>query len=146
VLGSSPTIDASAVTTYQRVASGILKCWFGAGGPLRKTHVFSAETAPPSAGGAAELVLYQRDAMPGQASPRGVRAFRVTFTPVSDAKTRVDMEAMKVAADLAAAMETDVLAYAFEKESCKVQVVRPPPPQPEPVAKTRKKPAPAVKR
>jgi hypothetical protein len=141
-LGSSPTLDVSAVTLYQRVASGALKCWFGPLGPLRPTHVFNGETMPPSAGGAAEITIHERDPLAarttGVAASRSLRSFRIAMTPVAEGKSRLSMEVGKLPADLAAAMEADTLAYAFARESCKVQEVRPPPPPPVPVTKKRK--------
>jgi len=46
---------------YELVARGALGCWFGAGGPLKTSHVFQAEAAPPAEGGAAEIVLHERE-------------------------------------------------------------------------------------
>src|SRR5262245_64230864 len=63
---------------YALVAGGALRCWFGAGGPLKATHVFHAEAAPPAQGGAAEIVLHERD--PAMRDQRGPRVFRVSFT------------------------------------------------------------------
>ncbi len=72
------TIAAGTPTDiYARVASGALRCWFGANGPLKATHIFNAEAAPPSDGGVAEIVVHERDLT--SRDQRGTRAFRVAF-------------------------------------------------------------------
>ena len=65
------TIAAGTPTeVYALVAGGALRCWLGADGPLKATHVFHAEAAPPAEGGAAEIVLHERDpCLPGPAGP-----------------------------------------------------------------------------
>jgi hypothetical protein len=128
-IGNSPTIDVSSTELYTRVAGGALKCWFGAGGPLKASHVFNAEVAPVASGGAAEIIVHERDPRAtGQAASRGVRAFRISIEPISAEKARLSMTSGKLAPDLAAALEKDALAYAFGQDSCEAQVVRPPPP------------------
>src|SRR5258705_5229386 len=70
-------VPGSPTGIYALVARGALNCWLGAAGPLRASHVFAAEAAPPSQGGAAEIVLHERD--PSFRDQRGPRALRVSF-------------------------------------------------------------------
>lgn len=141
-LGNTPSVRGSPTAVYERVARGVLGCWFGALGPLKKTHIFNADAAPLSKGGEAELSIHEREInpLPNQ-SPRGARVFRVYFARESDETTRIAIEAGKLPADLAQAMERDTVAWAVEKESCEAQIVRPaPPPPPEPEkAKVKKR-------
>lgn len=130
-LGNTPTIDVSSTELYSRVAGGALKCWFGADGPLKSSHVFNADAAPPSRGGAAEITVHERDSLArSQAASRGIRAFRISIEPIAADKARLSLQAGKLAPDLAAALEKDALAYAYGRTSCEAQVVRPPPPPP----------------
>jgi hypothetical protein len=141
-LGNTPSVKGTPIAVYERVARGVLNCWFGALGPLKKTHIFNADTTPPSKGGAAEIAIHEREAnpLPNQ-SPRGARVFRVILAREAEEVTRVSVEGGKLPSDLARAMEIDTVAWATEKESCEAQVVRPaPPPPPEPEkAKVKKR-------
>ena len=70
-------VPGTPTASYAIVARGALNCWLGAAGPLHATHVFAAEAAPPNQGGAAEIVLHERD--PTFRDQRGPRALRVSF-------------------------------------------------------------------
>ena len=104
------TIAAGTPTeVYAQVAGGALRCWFGADGPLKASHVFHAEAAPPAQGGAAEIVLHERDA--SLRDQRGPRAFRVAFTG-DPGGVRVAITTIKVAAPLGELMVRDVVVWA----------------------------------
>lgn len=118
VLANNPT-DA-----YALVARGVHKCWFGAQGALKTTHVFHAEADPPARGGAAELVLHERD--DSLRDKRGARAFRVSFT-VIPAGVRVGVEALKMERQLAQIMARDVMAWAKGGDGCSLPVQSQPP-------------------
>lgn len=137
-LASSPTLEAPPVEVYERVGRGALTCWFGADGPLKKSHIFNADAPSPSAGGNVEIAIHERD--PTQPSPRGARAFQISLAAESG-HTRLSLRNNKLPADLAAAMERDVLAWAALRQSCEAQIVRPPAPPPaaEPVPAKKKK-------
>ena len=121
------TIAAGTPTeVYARVAGGALRCWFGAGGPLKATHVFHAEAAPPAQGGAAEIVLHERDA--SLRDQRGPRAFRVSFTGNSGS-VRVGIATIKVAAHMGELMVRDVVVWASGGAGCQVGALSPAPPQ-----------------
>ena len=111
---------------YALVAGGALRCWFGAGGPLKATHVFHAEAAPPAQGGAAEIVLHERD--PSLRDQRGPRAFRVAFTGDSGG-VRVAIATIKVAAPLSELMVRDVVVWASGGSGCQVRALSPAAPQ-----------------
>lgn len=137
-LAASPTLEMSPAEAYTLIARGILTCWFGATGPLKATHIFSADAPSPAVGGDVDIAIHVRD--PSQPSPRGARAFRIHLVKEGEARTRLSMQNHKIAADLAAAMERDVLSWAASTANCEAQVVRPP--QPAPLAV---KPAPKKK-
>jgi hypothetical protein len=56
------SVQCTPTEVYSLIARGALGCWFAANGPLKATHVFHADAAPPSRGGRAEILLYERDA------------------------------------------------------------------------------------
>ncbi len=135
-LGNSPSLKGTPTEVYERVARGALVCWFGAHGPLKKTYIFTAEAAPATKGGDAEITIHERD--PTQPSPRGSRVFRVWLTAESTESTRMTLQVSKLPQDLAQAMETDTLAWGIGRESCETQIARPPSLPPEPSkAKTK---------
>jgi hypothetical protein len=111
---------------YALVAGGALRCWFGAGGPLKATHVFHAEAAPPAQGGAAEIVLHERD--PSLRDQRGPRAFKISFTG-NPGGVRVGITTIKVAAPLGELMVRDVVAWASGGAGCQARALSPAPPQ-----------------
>jgi hypothetical protein len=125
---------------YALVAGGALRCWFGADGPLKATHVFHAEAAPPTQGGAAEIVLHERD--PSLRDQRGPRAFRVSFTG-DPGGVRIGITTIKVAAPLGELMVRDVVVWASGGAGCQARALSPPPPQAAaPVQKSDKTKAP----
>ena len=136
IAGSRGAYEAAFITpgtptgVYTLVARGALGCWFGAGGPLKATHVFQAEAEPPTKGGAAEIVLHERDVT--LRDQRGVRAYRISF--VSDATgVRVGTSALKIEPQLAQLMAKDVGAWARGGSSCELRSIMPPAP-PAPVS------------
>lgn len=135
--GNTPTVDGGTIAVYDLIAKPALTCWFGPGAPLKSTHIFHADVPPPTEKRDVDITIHERDTT-GQPNPRGTRAFRITLSAEAEARTRVTMQVGKLPADLAAAMEKDVVAWVHARQSCQAQVVRPPPP-PEPTpAKTKK--------
>jgi hypothetical protein len=134
-------VSGTPTEVYTRVARGILGCWFGAGGPLKASHVFQAEAAPPAKGGAAEIVVHERDT--SFRDQRGVRAYRVSFSSEATG-VRVGMTALKFEAKLAQAMAKDVEAWAKGGAGCQLRGLLPPPTAP--AGKTVKGPAATRKR
>jgi hypothetical protein len=128
---SVTTIMAKGTPTevYELVARGVLGCWFGGGGPLKKSHVFHAEAAPPAEGGAAEIVLHERDA--SFRDQRGVRAFRVTIAsaPIG---AQVNIANIKMAPAVGSAMVKDAETWASGGAGCQLRALFPPPPTPAP--------------
>ena len=104
-----PSLAGTPTEVYALVAGGALRCWFGADGPLKATHVFHAEAAPPAEGGAAEIVLHERD--PSLRDQRGPRAFRVSFAG-DPGGVRVGITTIKIAAPLSELMVRDVAVWA----------------------------------
>jgi hypothetical protein len=123
--------DNAPTVVYSAIAQKALVCWVGPKGPLKATHIFHGEAAPPTTGGQAEIVLHERD--PTQTHPWGPRTFRIVLTPEGgDTNTRVAMQNIKIKRDMADALRADVIAWANGKDSCQAQVVQPPPPEPAP--------------
>jgi hypothetical protein len=119
---------------YALVARGALGCWFGADGPLKPTHVFEAAAEPPANGGAAEIVLYERDE--SLRDKRGARAFRVAFA-TSSASVRVGVTAIRMEPQLGKLMIKDVEVWAQGGSGCQVRTLFPPPPPAPAVGKGR---------
>jgi hypothetical protein len=138
--GNTPTLDGTTSDIYSLIANSALKCWLGAGGPLKGTHIFHADVpAPSSAGvyGDVDIAIHERD--PTQPSPRGTRVVRIALVAETSARTRMNLQFGKLPADLVQALEKDAIAWAHGKDSCEAQVVRPPPPPPAPIAAKPKK-------
>ena len=117
--GMPASASSNSITeVYSRIARGAMTCWFGSGGPLKPTHIFFADVAPPSSGGAAEIVIHERDLT--QPSPWGRRAFRVMLRTV-DGSTTVEIENLAMPDDVAGRMRDDVLQWRDDKTSCQVR-------------------------
>lgn len=139
--GSTPTVDGSTIAVYDLIAKGALTCWFGPGAPLKGSHIFHADVPSPTEKRDVDVTVHERDTT-GQPNPRGTRAFRINLSAESDTRTRVVMQIGKLPADLAGAMEKDVVGWVHGRQGCEAQVVRPPPPLPAtPPAKVKKKAA-----
>lgn len=117
--------------TYALLARGVRTCWFGAGGPLKDSHVFHADAAPPSSGGQAEIVLHERDATAHLM--RGARAYRIGIG--SDGTgTRIEHTNHKFADALVASAETDVHRFAGGDLTCATAGATAPRAEPAPAA------------
>lgn len=124
VVVASYVVSGEPTEVYSEVARGALACWMGADGPLKRSHIFQAEAAPPARGGAAEITLHERDAtLPDQ---RGVRAFRVSLAQTAGG-TRVAVSAPKLPPDFTQAMAGDVQTWANHGQGCQLRTVAPPP-------------------
>ena len=122
-LETATIAQGTPTEVYTRVAREALRCWFGTNGPLKATHVFSAEAAPPSEGGVAEIVLHERDA--SMRDQRGARAFRVSFASAA-ASVRVGVAMLKIAAPLGELMVKDVETWAQGGAGCQARALSPP--------------------
>ena len=116
-------VPGTPTDIYAQVARGALRCWFGADGPLRPTHVFHAEAEPPAKGGSAEMVLHERD--DAQRDKRGARALRVLFSSEA-AGVRVTVAIPKMERQLADVMGRDVAGWAKGGEDCELRRHMPP--------------------
>jgi hypothetical protein len=124
---TSAIVPGNPTQVYTQVARGALGCWFGAGGPLKASHVFRAEAEPPAKGGSAEIVIHERDT--SFRDQRGVKAYRIAFaTEVMG--VRIGMTALKFEAKRAQAMAKDVEAWAKGGSSCQLRALMPPPAPP----------------
>jgi hypothetical protein len=104
---------------YTRIARGAMSCWFGSFGPLKGTHIFNAEVAPPSENAGAEIVIHERD--PAAPSPRALRAYRIDIKRAPEG-TFVAVENLKLREPLAAAMQEDVKRWAGGATGCSSSV------------------------
>lgn len=132
---ASFTVGSSATDTYAAVARGALNCWFGANGPMKRSHIFHADANPPAKGGSAEIVLQERDA--SLSDQRGVRAFRVAFIPAGEG-TQVTVSHLKVDPNVALALTRDVETWARGQAGCQLRTVLEPVPDPVPQPKVAK--------
>jgi hypothetical protein len=118
-------VPGTPTDVYALVARGALRCWFGADGPLKPTHVFHAEAESPAKGGAAEMVLHERDET--MRDKRGARAFRVSLAGVP-AGVRVAIAMPRMEQQLAQLMAKDVTAWTKGGTDCEMRKHMPPQP------------------
>lgn len=117
---ASETSDArrvagSVTEVYTRVAQRAMRCWFGADGGLKQSHIFHADLAPPSRGEVAEIVIHELDRIESQSWGR--RAFRVILGP-ADGQTSLEVENIAMPAELARRMQADVFDWAEARDAC----------------------------
>jgi hypothetical protein len=126
---TSLSVPGTPTGVFTQVAQGVLGCWFGAGGPLKASHVYRAEAEPPAKGGEAEIVLHERDL--SLRDQRGTRAYKITFAGEGPG-VRVIAMPLKIEAKLAAAMTRDVETWSKEGAKpdggCQLRALFPPPP------------------
>lgn len=100
---------------YSRIARGAMACWFAPSGPLKQTHVFHADVAPPSDNAGAEIVIHERDrAAP---SPLSLRAYKISITRVPEG-TAVAEQNIKLPEPLAKTMAEDIRRWAGGSFDC----------------------------
>jgi hypothetical protein len=130
---TAAVVSGTPTDVYALVARGVLNCWFGAGGPLKASHVFQAEAEPPSKGGTAEIVIHERDQT--LRDHRGIRAYRIAFASEAGG-VRIGMTALRFEGAAAQAMAKDVEGWAKGGAGCQLRaVLAPPPPPPSNTAK-----------
>jgi hypothetical protein len=119
------TVPGTPTEVFTAVARGALGCWFAATGPLKASHVYRAEAEPPAKGGAAWIIVYERDG--SVRDQRGAKAYHVTFAGEASG-VRVATTSLKFETAAAQAMARDVEAWAKGGASCQLRTVLPPPP------------------
>lgn len=117
IASSTSVHPEGPIEIYSRVARGALPCWFGAQGSLKKTHIFHADVAPESKGGATEIVIHEKD--PAADSPRSLRAYKISIA-ASGSGSQMTGENLKMPADVAAGMRSDLLRWAKGETGCSV--------------------------
>jgi hypothetical protein len=137
---ATPSAHAASLPvaeSYSRLAGGLLKCWFGADGPLRASHIFHGEL-PAAPGAGSEIILHERD--PTQPNPRGTKAMRIAIVRDGDDRSTITFEAPRLKPEIATAIVTDANAWLRANEvACSAGPFRPMPP-PVVVAKKQKAP------
>ena len=124
---ASALVEGTPTSVFAEVARGALGCWFAVDGPLKASHVYRAEAEPPSKGGDAEIIVYERDAT--MRDLRGPRAYRIGFVAELNS-VRVTMTSLRFEPKLAQAMAKDVESWAKGADSCQLRVMLPPPAPP----------------
>jgi hypothetical protein len=100
---------------YSRIARGAMACWFAPSGPLKQTHVFHADVAPPSENAGAEIVIHERDrAAP---SPLSLRAYKISIARTPEG-TAVAEQNVKLPEPLAKTMAEDIRRWAGGNFDC----------------------------
>ncbi|MBO0763027.1 MAG: hypothetical protein J2P50_00295 [Hyphomicrobiaceae bacterium] len=134
-------VSGTPTGVFTEVAREVLGCWFGAGGPLKASHVYHAEAEPPAKGGAAVIVIHERDVSFND--QRGPRAYRISFGDEAGG-VHVVATALKFDGPKAQAMARDVETWAKGGTGCQLRALYPSPAPPS-SAKTAKAPAPTRK-
>jgi hypothetical protein len=140
VAGEPSRIDASPPHVYGLIARGAMSCWFAATGQLKKSHIFHADVDPPTAGGAVEIAVHERDNTGPNAW--GARVFKVALK-LSGEQTIIDVENIKMPEAVAVPMRADVFHWAQGGRDCKlkpIEVAAAPPEPAKPKAKLKVKP------
>jgi len=111
-----PTVtEISTTEAYARVARGANKCWFGPRGRFGSTHVLYAEAAPPSSGGAVEMVVHERDRTSER--PWGARAARIRMSGGVSGPA-IDFENLRLPDSEADRMRKEVWRWAADDLTC----------------------------
>lgn len=134
---TSLMVPGTPTGVFTQVAHEALQCWFGASGPLKAAYVYRAEAEPPAKGGAAEIVIHERDV--SLRDQRGPRAYRISFNNEA-AGVHVVATALKFDQPKAQAMARDVETWAKGGTGCQLRALYPPPAPPPSSAKTAKAP------
>ncbi len=115
-LGSTtPRIHGSPTEIYTRIARGAVTCWFGAHGPLKATHVYSAVAKPPSQGGQARILIHKKDT--SLRDKRGARAYAIDIIP--EGKTaKLEIQNALMREPRGANMANDARRWAAGLEGC----------------------------
>lgn len=129
-------VAASSVEVYSRIARGANRCWFGAGGRLKSTHMLHADAESPQKGGAVEIVVHERAV--DQPKPWGFKAYRVSISE-SGGHSSFTAENMRMSDDEDRRMRSEVVRWATGGEDCEVPVAVAAPPAEEPKAKATAK-------
>lgn len=113
---ASKPVVGTPTEVYERVGRGAVSCWLGAGGPLKGTHIFDAAAEPAHKGGAAEIVIRERD--DNAPNPRSVRAYRISIQPGGNDTATVEVENLKLPDALSRQMKSNVEAWSAGEEGC----------------------------
>ena len=114
--GGKTVVEDSPTDIYARIARGAMACWFGTAGPLKANYIYHASAEPPSKGGNANIVIRERDK--GSNNTGGLRAFRVSVTPVDDESSELVVENLKLPGPQAKSMTADVRRWATGAIGC----------------------------
>jgi hypothetical protein len=120
-------VEGTPTEAYAWLARQALHCWFGADGPLKATHIFHADAASPTEGGAADIVLQERDV--SLRDQRGVRAFRISLRSEGGG-VRVGITNLKMGQAIGGLMVRDAETWARGGEGCLARTLSPAPAAP----------------
>lgn len=115
-----PPIRGTPTEVYRRIAHGAVTCWFGAHGPLRKTHVYHAVAKPPSKGGQARILIHKRDN--SLRDKRGARAFAIDVVPAGQTAT-LEIQNALMGEPRGTEMANDARRWAARLEGCSPEPV-----------------------
>lgn len=107
-------VSGTPTEVYTRMARGILTCWFGADGPLKKDYIYHAAAEPASKGGNARIRIMTRDHE--AEDPRALRAYMATISP--GGTTKVEVENRRLPAHLADGLRQDIERWATGEDGC----------------------------
>lgn len=108
-------IVGAPTEVYERIARGIMTCWFGTSGPLKADYVYHAEAEPAGKGGKAEIIIHERDRVSD--NPKGLRAYRIAIMPDGETTTLL-FENFKLPEPKANSMEADARRWGAGAFGC----------------------------
>ena len=106
-------VPGKPVDNYVRLARLAKACWFVPPALMQSGYVFTAEAKPEQAGGAANIVIYDRT----PDGERGLKVFAVSLLPV-DGNTALGMKNYRVPEPFGAQMLKDVERWAQGETTC----------------------------
>lgn len=108
-------VVGSPTEVYTRLARGILTCWFGAEGPLKKDYIYHAKAEPASKGGSSRIRIMTRDHEADD--PRALRAYMASISP-GGGITKVEVENRRLPAPLADGLKKDIERWTTGEDGC----------------------------
>ena len=105
------------VEVYTRLARLAKACWLSAPAPLSEGYLFTAEVSPEGRGGAASIVIFEKNASPGIPGQRGLVAYSLALMPSGEG-TSIGVENGRIAEGFAAKMHADVERWAAGETGC----------------------------
>ncbi len=105
------------VEVYTMLARLAKTCWLSAPAPLQTGYLFTAEASPEGRGGAASIIIFEKNAAPGVHGQRGLVAYSLSLSPSGEG-TSIGVENGRIAEGFAAKLHADIERWAAGETGC----------------------------